>query len=295
MVKLEQHRNKALEGSVFFEPLSDEEFTPDFTKKNIEDKDTFQSIVKRALEKLGDERANRISLVLPDNVSRLFVLDFDDVPSKESERQKLFRHRVRKVLPFDPETSVLSYNWIKSDGRKQVFLVGFMYRPVVRQYEEYLGEIGLHCGLIDTRSNNLLNLYKLDSEQSNEARLFILLDFDYMTAMLENNNELLLYRGKGLPKSGRAAFVKREILLSIMYWFDHLGGEEIPGVVVLENRDRIEPGDITCEKGRVDIEAVDLRKKLPKINITSDSRVKIDPGYAVPAVAAAMRSYRSIN
>ena len=63
--------------AVCFEPFGKDFFTPDFTKRNINDEKAFSDILRAVLDRLEISRGRRVSLVLPDSVFRVFHFTFD--------------------------------------------------------------------------------------------------------------------------------------------------------------------------------------------------------------------------
>ncbi len=48
-------------------------------------------------------------LILPDYCARVAVLDFDTFPTDPDEQQALVRFRLKKSVPFDVDTAMVSY------------------------------------------------------------------------------------------------------------------------------------------------------------------------------------------
>jgi type IV pilus assembly protein PilM len=290
MVKISARQGDTIDAKVFFEPFPAGYFEPEFTRRNLEDKDTFQKAVRKGLSALKTEKVKRISLVLPDSVSRIFLLDFEDIPSKRSDLDSLLRHKVKKILPFDTDFAALSYRLAYKKDEKYSFLAGFMYKPAAAQYEDYLQEIGLQCGLIDTRSNNLINLYNLLSPGEMQDCLYLILDSDYLTLVAEKEQDIYLYRGKPLTSSKRKDFIQREILQSIMFLFDRLGESVIPNAVLLSNRSGVVIDKIVIEKGNIYLSPANRFRDDIHISFVNNRGKEPDKDLILPVIGAAARS-----
>ena len=48
-------------------------------------------------------------LILPDYCARVAVLDFDTFPSDPAEQLALVRFRIKKSVPFDVDSAIVSY------------------------------------------------------------------------------------------------------------------------------------------------------------------------------------------
>src|SRR5271156_675196 len=58
--------------------------------------------VRRALNEAGG-RSGVMTLVLPDNIMRVVVLDFDTLPTKRAEAEPIIRFRLKKIVPFETD------------------------------------------------------------------------------------------------------------------------------------------------------------------------------------------------
>jgi type IV pilus assembly protein PilM len=290
MAMISARQGNAIDAKVFFEPFPEEYFEPEFTRRTLPDKDTFQKAVRKGLAALNTEKSKRISLVLPDSVSRVFLLDFEDIPSKHSDLESLLRHKVKKILPFDIDFAALSYRLANKKDDKYSFLAGFMYKPAATQYEDYLQEIGLHCGLIDTRGNNLINLYNHLNPEEGQDCIYLVLDSDYLILVAEKDQDIYLYRGKPLSSSKRKDFIQREILQSIMFLFDKLDESVIPKTVLLSNRSGVVIDKIAIEKGNIYLTPAGCFDDDIRISFVNGAGKGIDRELILPVIGAAARS-----
>src|SRR5277367_3372070 len=55
------------------------------------------------------QRKRRAAVILPDYCARVAVLDFDTFPTDLDEQQALVRFRLKKSVPFEVDTAVVSY------------------------------------------------------------------------------------------------------------------------------------------------------------------------------------------
>src|SRR5438105_2702731 len=63
----------------------------------------------KALVPANGSRKRRAALILPDYSSRVAVIDFDAFPSTHEEQRALVRFRMKKSVPFDVDTAMVSY------------------------------------------------------------------------------------------------------------------------------------------------------------------------------------------
>lgn len=110
----------------------------------------------------GNSRKRRAALILPDYCARVAVLDFDTFPSNPDEQQALVRFRLKKSVPFEVETAVVSYAQqprpAGSSDPKINILAAVMSSDIVTQYEAPFRTAGFHPGFVTTSSLAALNL-----------------------------------------------------------------------------------------------------------------------------------------
>lgn len=111
----------------------------------------------------GNGRKRRAAVILPDYCARVAVLDFDTFPTNPDEQQALVRFRLKKSVPFEVETAVVSYApqprpAHAEGGAKINILAAVMSSDIVLQYEAPFRAAGFHPGLVTTSSLAALNL-----------------------------------------------------------------------------------------------------------------------------------------
>jgi type IV pilus assembly protein PilM len=126
-------------------------------RPNIREAQTVEDAVRSLLEELNPVKRNEAALILPDESSRLTVLDFDALPSNRDERMKLFRFRLAKAVPFDVQEARLAAA-VQRNGHGVSALVAITAAEVVRQYENILERVGLWPGHVSVSTASALNL-----------------------------------------------------------------------------------------------------------------------------------------
>jgi type IV pilus assembly protein PilM len=120
----------------------------------------------RALVPANGHRKRRAAVILPDYCARIAVLDFDTFPSDVDEQQALVRFRLKKSVPFEVDTAMVSYveqpRSSHSKDAKVEILAAVMSSEIVKQYEAPFREAGFHPGLVTTSSIAALNLLDAD-------------------------------------------------------------------------------------------------------------------------------------
>ena len=60
-------------------------------------------------------KERQTSVVVPDAAVRVLLLDFDSLPAKAAEALPVVRFRLKKLLPFDADDAVVSYQVMSSE------------------------------------------------------------------------------------------------------------------------------------------------------------------------------------
>src|SRR3984957_7627068 len=116
-----------------------------------------------ALAPANGQRKRRAAVILPDYCARVAVLDFDTFPTDLEEQQALVRFRLKKSVPFEVDTAVVSYIQQPRAGKaKMEALAAVIASDIVVQYEAPFRAAGFHPGLITTSSLAALNLLAPD-------------------------------------------------------------------------------------------------------------------------------------
>jgi type IV pilus assembly protein PilM len=117
----------------------------------------------RSLAPANGSRKRRAAVILPDYCARVAVLDFDTFPTDPDEQQALVRFRLKKSVPFEVETAMVSYVLQpRSNGSKIEVLAAVISSDIVVQYEAPFRAAGFHPGLVTTSTLAALNLLAPD-------------------------------------------------------------------------------------------------------------------------------------
>ena len=135
-----------------------------------------------------------VTLVLPDTLVRVFVLDFDSLPAKAAEAISVVRFRLRKMVPFDVEHAGVSYQVLAQSEDECKVLAAVIPGPVLAEYEAAVRAAGYEPGAVLPSS-----LAALEAVDEMEAVLAANLSATAMTTSIANGQDLLLYRTLELP------------------------------------------------------------------------------------------------
>ncbi len=131
---------------------------------NFQQPATVQERIRSILPENG-YRKRRAALILPDYCARVTVLDFDSFPDAPEERLALVRFRLKKSVPFDVDSAVVSFivqtSRHTSHGKVEV-LAAIIADEIVTRYEGPFRALGFHPGFVTTSSLAALNLMQPD-------------------------------------------------------------------------------------------------------------------------------------
>src|ERR1700733_2286701 len=96
------------EPSWAFRTLASGAVVPHIEEQNVRSPEALTLTIRAALSQVSP-RTRDITLILPDTLVRVFVLDFDTLPAKAAEALSVVRFRLRKMVPFDVEHAAVSY------------------------------------------------------------------------------------------------------------------------------------------------------------------------------------------
>lgn len=113
---------------------------------NVRDAAALTAALRQALERVGG-MGRDVVLLLPDLAARVMVLEFEEIPRRAEDLAALVRFRLRKTLPFDPESAVLAAEVVEAGGERSVLAV-VAARARVEEYEAALEAAGARAARV---------------------------------------------------------------------------------------------------------------------------------------------------
>jgi len=202
-----------------FEPLPQGALVPGIGEQNLRAPELVANAMRAALGQVSP-RTRAVTLVVPDTVVRVFVLDFDSLPSKAAEAIPVLRFRLRKMVPFDVEHAGLSYQILLETKSECKVLAAVLPGPVLAEYEAAVRMAGYEPGALLPTS-----LAALGAIDSADPVLIANLSALALTTAITHGQDLLLYRTLDLPDepTHRLQEVQRGIAVAAAYFEDKLG------------------------------------------------------------------------
>ncbi|MFZ0336671.1 MAG: hypothetical protein WAL45_01460, partial [Terracidiphilus sp.] len=192
---------------------------PSLDEPNLRAPEAVASAIRTALSQVAP-RTRAVTLVLPDALIRVFVLDFDSMPAKASEAVSVVRFRLRKMVPFDVEPAGVSCQVLTQNEAECKVLAAVVPGPILAEYEAAVRDAGYEPGAVLSSS-----LAALEAADATEGVLAVNLSARSMTTAVTSGHDLLLYRTLDLPNdpASRAAEIGRSIAVAAAYFEDKLG------------------------------------------------------------------------
>lgn len=131
--------------------LAEGAVAPGLKPGNIVDRVAVTAAIRAALEQIGGRAHARdasLTLVIPDSAVRVLLLDFEALPGREMEALPLVRFRLKKLLPFDADEAMVTYQ-VMSTGKGVVRVLAVAIpRDVLSEYETVAREAGFEPGCV---------------------------------------------------------------------------------------------------------------------------------------------------
>src|SRR5579875_2121344 len=131
--------------------LAENALVPGLKPGNVADRVAVVAAMRRVLEQVAGRAGNRnadLTLIIPDGSVRVLLLDFDTLPTKLSEALPIVRFRLKKLVPFEADEAMVSFQ-VMSTSRSMVRVLAVaMPRDVLSEYESAAREAGYEPGAV---------------------------------------------------------------------------------------------------------------------------------------------------
>jgi type IV pilus assembly protein PilM len=225
--RLAARGRRALESHAF-EPLPAGAIAPSPVELNLGDAGAVGGALDRVLARVNGHGSD-FALIIPDEVVRVFLLQFEAFPKSAAEAEPLLRFRLRKSVPFETDDSIVSYS-IQPAGPPAApagavhVLAAIARRKIIRQYEEMLEARQKRVGVV--LSSTLAALPLVDDSR---ATLLARLTGNTLSTVIVRSGALAVYRCTQLP--GSAEMIAAKSLLDEIYpavaYFQDTWGEAV--------------------------------------------------------------------
>ena len=239
------------------EEIPDGIVVPALSGSNVTQPDVVASALRRALERAGLASARRAALIVPDSVARVSLVVLDEVPARADDLDQLVRWQLRKSTPFAIEDAQVTHFPASVQGSTTTLAAVVARRDVVSEYEAVAGAAGIHAGIVDLASLNVMNAIIGAGAAAPGDWLLVHLAAEATTLAILRGDQLLFYRHRtAVDEEPLGSLVHQ----TSMYHEDRLGGAAFERVWLSGGGSGVESAraDISARLG-VPAETLDIR------------------------------------
>jgi len=215
------------------EPLPTDMIVGSLSGKNLIDANSARSITKDAIRRAG-LRGFEISVVIPDESSRIAFVTAESLPGKSADQEAFLRWKLKKSVPFDVDTAQIAYQVLgphEGPGEKGIdIMVALSPRNIIEEYEELFEELDIHAGHVIPATIAAMNLHPAAGGAGIRAgdTLFVKVAPDSIATTVFQNNRPRFYRRVAEMPLYDAVYP------TMMYYQDKLGGTTLTSATVCE-------------------------------------------------------------
>src|SRR5271167_74221 len=199
------------------QPLPAGAVTPGLQQANVTSREALVAALRDSLAAVAG-RSRDITLVIPDASTRILLLDFDTLPEKPQDADSVVRFRLKKSLPFDVDTSSVSFDRQPADEGIRV-VAAVTPKAVLEEYESVVRDAGYNPGAV--LPSMIAALGVVDASR---PTMVIKVEPGTTTFAIVDQNQLLLYRA--LENGGTAVTGESlvdDVNTSLVYFEDRYG------------------------------------------------------------------------
>ncbi len=241
------------------EALAPNAIKPAATGVNIANPGAVAEALGKALERAGVRSTRRAALIVPDSVARVALLPFKELPAKTADIEQLIRWQLKKGTPYNIEEAHVTWTQANKTAGETVLAAVVARRDIIAEYEAVATKLGIHAGIVDLSSLNVMNAVIAANAASPSDWLLVTMAPEATTLAIGRGSELMFYRHRAaVDEEPLSALVHQ----TAMYHEDRLEGKKFSrvwlcGGGVGRDADQIRT-EINARLG-VPVEAVDVR------------------------------------
>jgi hypothetical protein len=149
------------------------------------------------------------------------LLPFEQLPPKAADIEQLLRWQLKKASPFPIEEAQLSWFVAHRAESGPVLAATVARRDVIQQYEAVATAVGMHAGLVDLASFNVMNAVIGAAGAPQSDWLLITLAPEATTLAIGRGSDLMFYRHRATVEEEPLSALVHQ---TAMYHEDRLGG-----------------------------------------------------------------------
>jgi Tfp pilus assembly PilM family ATPase len=241
------------------ETLPADAVQPSLTGVNIANPGLVADALRSAISKAGLRTPSRAALVVPDGTARVSLLPFEQLPGRAADLEQLIRWQLKKSMPFPLDEAQVSQFIASTNGTASTIAAVVSRRDVIAQYEAVTSAVGIHAGIVDLASFNVMNAVMASNAAADGDALLVCLAAEGTTLAILRGDQLMFYRHRtAVDEEPLSALVHQ----TTMYHEDRLGGAQFGRIWICGASFTHGTADLRIEMGeqlRMEAQAVDVR------------------------------------
>lgn len=214
------------------EPLPEGLVIPSFARENVSDPSALKELINKTIP--SGKKNGTISLTIPDAALKISFLDFDELPRKREEVERLILWRIKKSIPFAPELAKVDYLINQNEDGGVDVIAAVASRKVVREYEKLLIDIGLKPKIVDVSLMNLLNFF---TDQLAGNFMFLTVNHRSISIAVVAKGQVKLFRYKEIEvKEDR---IIKEAFATMTFFKSNFPGSSLDGAYLFFQTEKI--------------------------------------------------------
>jgi Tfp pilus assembly PilM family ATPase len=191
---------------------------------NLGDPHDLSRLLRDCLTSLDRPDLRRVALSLPDSIFRVQTLDFDALPKKAADRERLIRWRLEKTAAFDVADTALRYEVLRGQDRGLTVLACVAKQGVLTQYEAVLTMLGLEPWSIGLSSFSALNFYAEYLKKRSPVAVLAHITGDAFATVILEDGGVRFYRYKEIKRGGADEIRTRTIreIEDSIHFYSHM-------------------------------------------------------------------------
>ncbi|MEO7190814.1 MAG: pilus assembly protein PilM [Vicinamibacterales bacterium] len=238
------------------EALPPDAIRPALTGPTILQPQAVIDALRRAVERAGLVSTRRVALIVPDSLARVSLIPLEHVPARPQDLDQLLRWQLRKTMPFPLDQAQVSHFTaaVETQGTTMATIVA--RRDVIAEYEAVAAALGMHPGVVDLASFNVINAVMGSGTAMAGDWLLVHLAPESTTLAIVRGASLLFYRHRSADEEPLRALVHQ----TAMYHEDRLGGGRFTRVLVCgAGQAALDARQEIADRLGVAVEPVDVR------------------------------------
>jgi len=197
--------------------------TENYAAPNVSEEDALSTVLRESLSDVPALQVRRAALSLPDSVFRVQTIEFDKLPGKAMDRERLIRWRIEKSA-YDISDTVLRYQVLSRKDGGFTVLACVAKQAVISQYEAVLIGTGLEPWSVGLSSFHTLDFYSAYLLKASPVAALAHVSDDSFTTIITEGGSARFYRFKEV-KRGSADEVTMRLMREIddsLHFYMHM-------------------------------------------------------------------------